>query len=94
MAGPNAAANHATVTEVMARLRAGDLVRSAGPLPNAHAIGMGQSMGGCFLIVEQGNHDDLLAAGGTYARLSRLQNGRALETAGAPLGRRPRHAGA
>jgi pimeloyl-ACP methyl ester carboxylesterase len=51
-----AAANHAAVTDVMARVRAGDLVRSIGPLPDAHAIGMGQSMGGCFLIVQQANH--------------------------------------
>ena len=51
-----AAANHATGIEVMARLRAGDLVRSLGPLESAHAVGMGQSMGGCFLIVQQGNH--------------------------------------
>ena len=51
-----AAANHATVTEVMGRLRAGNLVRGLGPLEDAHAVGMGQSMGGCFLIVQQGNH--------------------------------------
>jgi pimeloyl-ACP methyl ester carboxylesterase len=51
-----AAANHATVTEVMGRIRAGDLVRGLAPLEGAHAVGMGQSMGGCFLIVQQGNH--------------------------------------
>jgi pimeloyl-ACP methyl ester carboxylesterase len=51
-----AAANHATVSEVMARLRSGDLVRGVGHLEDAHAIGMGQSMGGCFLIVQQSNH--------------------------------------
>src|SRR5581483_11986211 len=48
-----AAANHATATEVLSRLGAGD------GLPKVRvgaAVGIGQSMGGCLLTVQQGNH--------------------------------------
>jgi len=48
-----AAANHATATEVLSRLAAGD------GLPDVRVgatVGIGQSMGGCLLTVQQGNH--------------------------------------
>src|SRR3546814_17929252 len=49
-----AAANHATVQEVMLRLNEGTLVDGLGPITNATTLGLGQSMGGCFAIVAQG----------------------------------------
>src|SRR3546814_912699 len=49
-----AAANHATVQEVMRRLYEGTLVDGLGPITNATTLGIGQSMGGCFAIVAQG----------------------------------------
>src|SRR3546814_16986490 len=49
-----AAANHATVQEVMRRLNEGTLVDGLGPITNATTLGIGQSMGGCFAIVAQG----------------------------------------
>lgn len=51
-----AAVNHATATSVVERLRAGTLVHGLGPVPVKNVIGMGQSMGGCLITVQQGLH--------------------------------------
>ena len=51
-----AAANHATVTEVMRRLEAGEVADGFPTLTGAVKLGIGQSMGGCFTIVQQGQH--------------------------------------
>jgi len=51
-----AAANHATVTEVMRRLEAGEVADDFPPVRGAVTLGIGQSMGGCFTIVQQGQH--------------------------------------
>jgi pimeloyl-ACP methyl ester carboxylesterase len=51
-----AAANHATVIEIMRRLEAGELADGFPPLTDAVKLGIGQSMGGCFTIVQQGQH--------------------------------------
>ena len=51
-----AAANHATVIEVMQALEIGDAVPGLGPVRGARMVGMGQSMGGGLLVVQQGNH--------------------------------------
>jgi len=47
------AANRAAVEEVMARLEQGTLAPGLEPLRGATRIGMGQSMGGCFLVLQQ-----------------------------------------
>lgn len=46
--------NHETVRAVMAKLEAGTLAPGLGPVEGATRIGIGQSMGGCFTIVAQG----------------------------------------
>jgi hypothetical protein len=51
-----AAANHATVDTVLAQLRGGTLTDSLPPLTQPVALGIGQSMGGCLTIVQQGQH--------------------------------------
>jgi pimeloyl-ACP methyl ester carboxylesterase len=51
-----AAANHATVEGVLASLRAGSLGDGVGPVEPSVVVGMGQSMGGCLLTVQQANH--------------------------------------
>jgi hypothetical protein len=51
-----AATNHATVVEVMRRLEAGDVADGFPPVRDAVTLGIGQSMGGCFTIVQQGQH--------------------------------------
>lgn len=51
-----AAANDAMVRQVMARLEAGTLVDGLDPIVDATCLGIGQSMGGCFTVVAQGNH--------------------------------------
>ena len=51
-----AAANDAMVRAVMARLEAGTLVDGLAPIVDATCLGIGQSMGGCFTVVAQGNH--------------------------------------
>lgn len=51
-----AAANDATVRAVMAQIEGGTLALGLPPIANATRIGIGQSMGGCFTIVAQGNH--------------------------------------
>jgi pimeloyl-ACP methyl ester carboxylesterase len=52
-----AAANDAAVREIMARLAAGTLAEGVAPVVAATVLGIGQSMGGCFTIVAQGNHE-------------------------------------
>jgi alpha-beta hydrolase superfamily lysophospholipase len=51
-----AAANHATVTEVLRLLAAGEVGDGFPPLGDATVLGIGQSMGGCLTIVQQGQH--------------------------------------
>ena len=51
-----AAANHATVASVLAGLAKGALDNGLGPVEIAFTVGMGQSMGGCLLTVQQANH--------------------------------------
>jgi len=51
-----AAANHAAVDEVMTRVAAGTVADDFPPVDGAARLGIGQSMGGCFLIVAQGQH--------------------------------------
>ncbi|MGI4859915.1 MAG: hypothetical protein ACRYHA_23915 [Janthinobacterium lividum] len=49
-----AAANHATVQAVIERLESGTLAEGFPAVRNATRLGIGQSMGGCFTIVAQG----------------------------------------
>ncbi|MAT49999.1 MAG: hypothetical protein CMK32_02300 [Porticoccaceae bacterium] len=51
-----ARANLATVNAVMEKLEAGTLKEGFAPIKNATKLGIGQSMGGCFTIVLQGQH--------------------------------------
>jgi hypothetical protein len=46
-------ANHATARAVLAGLSDGTLIDDVGPLAAIKSIGMGQSMGGCLLTVQQ-----------------------------------------
>ena len=48
--------NQATVAAVMAKLESGTLVDGYPPVVGATTLGVGQSMGGCFTIVLQGQH--------------------------------------
>ena len=52
-----AEANHRTVESVLAGLRTGDLIADIEPLSIATVVGIGQSMGGCLLTVQQANHE-------------------------------------
>lgn len=52
-----AAANHRTVQAVLSGLRAGDLIDGVEPLTIESVVGIGQSMGGCLLTVQQANHE-------------------------------------
>ena len=54
-----AATNHATVTEVLRLLAAGEVADGFPPLADPVKLGIGQSMGGCFTIVQQGQHRHL-----------------------------------
>lgn len=51
-----AAANHATAGGVVQRLRAGTLADGLGPVAVDRMVGMGQSMGGCLVVVQQAIH--------------------------------------
>jgi pimeloyl-ACP methyl ester carboxylesterase len=51
-----AAASRATVIEVMRRVESGTILGSFPPVPGATKIGIGQSMGGCYTLVLQGQH--------------------------------------
>jgi pimeloyl-ACP methyl ester carboxylesterase len=48
--------NKATVAAVLARLESGTLVNGYPPVTGTTTLGVGQSMGGCFTIVLQGQH--------------------------------------
>ncbi|HEY3810295.1 MAG TPA: hypothetical protein VGL49_02590 [Acidimicrobiales bacterium] len=48
--------NKATVEQVLARLAAGTLLEGYPAVPEVTSLGIGQSMGGCFTIVLQGQH--------------------------------------
>jgi pimeloyl-ACP methyl ester carboxylesterase len=48
--------NKATAAAVLARLESGTLVDGYPPVRGATTLGIGQSMGGCFTIVLQGQH--------------------------------------
>src|SRR3954451_10648253 len=50
-----AAANHRTVQAVLSGLRAGHLIAGVEPLAIESVVGIGQSMGGCLLTVQQAN---------------------------------------
>jgi pimeloyl-ACP methyl ester carboxylesterase len=50
------AANHITAATIVERLRNGTLIGGVAPVEVEKVIGMGQSMGGCFLIVQQAVH--------------------------------------
>jgi pimeloyl-ACP methyl ester carboxylesterase len=52
-----AAGNDAAVRVVMEGLAAGTLIDGLPPIAGATRLGIGQSMGGCFAIVAQGNHE-------------------------------------
>jgi pimeloyl-ACP methyl ester carboxylesterase len=52
-----AAANNATVVEVLKRLKGGTLASDFPPVAPAVVLGIGQSMGGCFAIVLQGQYN-------------------------------------
>jgi pimeloyl-ACP methyl ester carboxylesterase len=51
-----AGANVATVEAIMARLADGSLADGYPPIADAVKLGIGQSMGACFLLVAQGQH--------------------------------------
>ncbi|MGP0028983.1 MAG: hypothetical protein ACLPVF_00570 [Acidimicrobiales bacterium] len=53
---PVAAANQAAEAEVLQRLAAGTLVDGFGAVSNPLKIGIGQSMGGCLTVVQQGRY--------------------------------------
>src|SRR5256885_2324060 len=51
-----AAANHATVTEMLQLLADGAIADGFPPVRHPTVLGFGQSMGGCFTVVQQGHH--------------------------------------
>jgi hypothetical protein len=51
-----AAGNKATAAAVLAALESGTLLEGYPPVTGATTLGLGQSMGGCFTIVLQGQH--------------------------------------
>ncbi len=53
---PLIAASQAAETEVRQRLATGTLIDGLGPTPDALTIGIGQSMGGAFTVLQQGRH--------------------------------------
>ncbi len=53
---PVIAASEAAETEVRQKLAAGTLIDGLEPVPDFLTIGIGQSMGGAFTIVQQGRH--------------------------------------
>jgi pimeloyl-ACP methyl ester carboxylesterase len=58
-----AAANAATVENVLARLAGGVVLDGFPALRDPIAIGIGQSMGGCFTIVQQARHSSYAGVG-------------------------------
>jgi pimeloyl-ACP methyl ester carboxylesterase len=68
------AANAATAAEIRRRLAAGEAMPGMPPVRVAAAIGIGQSMGGCFTVVTQSRHRafDAVAVLGYSAHHTRL----------------------
>jgi pimeloyl-ACP methyl ester carboxylesterase len=67
-----AAANHATVEEVVRALRVGTIDTRIAPIAPRVVVGVGQSMGGCIGIVQQARHrsfDALAVLGYSGARM-------------------------
>jgi alpha-beta hydrolase superfamily lysophospholipase len=58
-----AAANHATATTVVQQLRDGSLADAVPPIDVTHVVGIGQSMGGALLVVQQARHRTFAAVG-------------------------------
>ena len=58
-----AAANRATAQEVLRQLADGSLADGLAPVSDPFTVGIGQSMGGCLLIVQQGQHHTFDAIG-------------------------------
>jgi alpha-beta hydrolase superfamily lysophospholipase len=54
--GPVVAANRAAEQEVLRLLEAGDLAGGFPPITDALKLGIGQSMGGCLTVVQQGRY--------------------------------------
>jgi alpha-beta hydrolase superfamily lysophospholipase len=54
--GPVVAASEAAESEVRQKLAAGTLAEGLAPVPNAVTIGIGQSMGGCLTLIQQGRY--------------------------------------
>lgn len=57
------AMNHAVVQEVLRRLREGTLADDFAPVTNPVVLGLGQSMGGSMVIVQQARHETFDAIG-------------------------------
>jgi pimeloyl-ACP methyl ester carboxylesterase len=69
--------NQATVAAIMHKLEAGELADDVAPITGATRLGIGQSMGGCFTIVLQGQHavfDGIAALG--YSAIHTVVPGR------------------
>lgn len=58
-----AAANDAAARQVMERLATGTLAEGYPAFAGARAVGIGQSMGGCLLTVQQANHRTFAGVG-------------------------------
>jgi pimeloyl-ACP methyl ester carboxylesterase len=76
-----AAANHAAVESMLAGLLAGELLADVAPIDITSAVGMGQSMGGCLLTVQQAIHGTfdgvaLLGWSGIYTNFPAPDGGR------------------
>lgn len=57
------AANHATAAHILAMLREGTVHEDLPPVVDPFTIGLGQSMGGAILILQQGRHHAFDAVG-------------------------------
>jgi hypothetical protein len=69
-----AGANRATVENVLDLLKTGTLAEGVAPIAPGSRVGIGQSMGGCLLIVQQGHHAtfDAIAVLGFSANRTQL----------------------
>jgi hypothetical protein len=80
--GQLAAANHGTVAEVLERLRDGSLVERLDPVEPGLVAGVGPSMGGCLLVVQQADHrtfDAMAVLGYSGARMRMPQEPEGVE---------------
>lgn len=76
-----AEANHRTTTAILERLRSGTLASDLDAVAVERVVGMGQSMGGCLLTVQQANHATfdgvaLLGWSGIYTNFPSPDGGR------------------